>query len=330
MAASVFQVEHLTRVYDGKPIVYANRDISLTIERGTIWGLFGPNGAGKTTLVRQMLGLLKPTAGRVLLDGEDVARRPDRIAREVGYLPQTGQALYDFTVAEALYFTGRLRGMSGRAVRAEADRLIEQWRLGPLRNRVIRHMSGGQQRLVGLVSILMGAPRVLVLDEPTNFMDPALRHQVWEHLLTLNQKQGVTIILVTHNVLEAETVVSEVAIVADGRVLAQGVPAQLKAGLGQQVHLDLTWRAVSPIVEAWLADLTQDMAGGERSVVARRNPYCWRITTGRSAADEIVRRLMAHASWSELVDLRLHGASLEDYYLTVTGNDAPGRMDGEL
>ncbi len=140
-------------------------------------------------------------------------------------------------------------------------------------------MSGGQQRLVGLVSILMGAPRVLVLDEPTNFMDPALRHQVWEHLLTLNQKQGVTIILVTHNVLEAETVVSEVAIVADGRVLAQGVPAQLKAGLGQQVHLDLTWRAVSPIVEAWLADLTQDMAGGERSVVARRNPYCWRITT---------------------------------------------------
>lgn len=320
MPTPIFEIEHLTKIYPGQPPVHANRDISLTIAAETIWGLFGPNGAGKTTLVRQMLGLLKPTSGCVRLAGEDVTRRPDRVAREVGYLPQMGQALYDFTAAESLYFTGRLRGLNRRAAQAEAARLIEQWQLGPLRNQVVRRMSGGQQRLVGLVSVLMGGPQVLVLDEPTNFMDPALRHQVWEHLLALNHAQGVTILLVTHNVLEAETVVSEVAIVADGRVLAQGAPAELKASLGAQVHLDLTWRTAMPGAAGWLDSLAAaDLAGG-RVLVRRLDPYRWRITADRAAADEIVRRLMTHASLQELADLRLHGASLEDYYLAVTGN----------
>jgi ABC-2 type transport system ATP-binding protein len=319
MPTPIFEIMHLTKTYPGQPPVQANRDISLTIAAGTIWGLFGPNGAGKTTLIRQMLGLLKPTGGCVRLAGEDVTRRPDRVARDVGYLPQMSQALYDFTAAESLYFTGRLRGLNRRAAQAEAARLLEQWQLGPLRNQVVRRMSGGQQRLVGLVSVLMGGPQVLVLDEPTNFMDPALRHQVWGHLLALNHAQGVTILLVTHNVLEAETVVSEVAIVADGRVLAQGAPAELKASLGAQVRLDLTWRTAMPDAAGWLRLAAAD-AIGESALARRLDPYRWRITADRAAAGEIVRRLMTHASLQELVDLRLHGASLEDFYLTVTGN----------
>ncbi len=309
----VFQVERLTKVYAGPPPVEANRDISLTIEAGTIWGIFGPNGAGKTTLIRQMLGLLRPTGGRVLLNDADIIRQPELVARQVGYLPQGGQALYDFTVEEALTFTGRLRGLGKTASQAETARLLAEWQLEPLRRRIIRQLSGGQQRLIGLVSILAGSPRVLVLDEPTNFMDPALRRQVWDRLLGLNRDLGVTVVLVTHNVLEAETVVSRVAIVAQGRLLAQGVPAQLRAGLGDQVHLDLTWRIVTPATEALMAEL---------GCTARQlDNSRWRLTVARAAADAVMRQLLAATSLQDLVDVRLHGAGLEDYYLAVTGND---------
>jgi len=309
----VFQVAHLTKVYAGPPAVAANQDISLSIAAGAVWGIFGPNGAGKTTLIRQMLGLLKPTAGQVLLNGCDIGRQPALIAQQVGYLPQTGQALYDFTVQEAIYFTGRLRGLAHRPARGEADRLIEEWGLARLRERVVRRLSGGEQRLVGLVSILMGAPAVLMLDEPTNFMDPGLRRLVWDHLLTLNREHGVTIVLVTHNVLEAETVVSRVAIVAGGRLLVQGAPGYLRASLGDQVHLDLTWREAGPANEQLIAGL---------GLPARRLDACrWRITTARTVADEAVQRLLMRTSLRNLADLRIHGASLEDYYLAVTGNE---------
>jgi ABC-2 type transport system ATP-binding protein len=312
----VFQVEHLTKIYPGKNPVTANDDISLTIESGAIWGVFGPNGAGKTTLVRQMLGLLRPTGGRVLLDGQDISTQPDLIALQVGYLPQIGQAIWDFTVDEALKFTGRLRGLGRAASCAEAARLMEEWQLGPLRSRVIRRMSGGQQRLAGLVSILMGRPRVLVLDEPTNFMDPALRHLVWDRLLSLNWDAGVTIVLVTHNVLEAETVVSRVGIVANGRLLAQGAPLDLRAGLGGVVHLDLSWRVVSPETAAAAVAFMDGLAPCARRLDDTR----WRVTVERAAADEVVQRLMACASLADLADLRLHGTTLEDYYLAVTAN----------
>jgi ABC-type multidrug transport system ATPase subunit len=324
-APSVFQVECLTKVYAGLPPVEANRDISLTIEVGTIWGIFGPNGAGKTTLVRQMLGLLRPTSGRVLLNGDDVTRRADMIARTVGYLPQGGQALYDFTAEEALYFTGRLRGLGRREAGVEVERLAEEWQLAPLLKRVVRYLSGGQQRLIGLVSILVGSPQALVLDEPTNFMDPALRRQVWDHLLCLNRDQGVTVVLVTHNVLEAETVVSRVAIIAQGRLLVQGPPAQLRAGLGDQVHLDLSWRNVTPEAEALMAEL------GFRP--RQLDSYRWRLTVTRFEADEVVQRLLGRTSLQsarlrqDLVDVRLHGASLEDYYLAVTGGNSQAQEE---
>jgi ABC-2 type transport system ATP-binding protein len=255
----------------------------------------------------------------VLLNGADVARRPDLIARAVGYLSQSGQALWDFTVEEALYFTGRLRGLSRRETGAEVVRLTEEWQLAPLLKRVVRYLSAGQQRLIGLVSILVGAPAVLVLDEPTNFMDPALRRQVWDHLLQLNRDHGVTIVLVTHNVLEAETVVSRVAVIAQGRLLAQGTPAQLRAGLGDQVHLDLSWRVVTPAAEALMAEL------GFRPL--QLDNCRWRLTVACAAADEAVQRLLARTSLQDLVDLRLHGASLEDYYLVVTGKNSSAQED---
>jgi ABC-type multidrug transport system ATPase subunit len=139
--SAVFQIEHLSKTYGDPPTALANDDISLAIAQGTIWGVLGPNGAGKTTLIRQMLGLLKPTGGRGLLYGVDIAGHPDLIPREVGYLAQTGQALWDFTPEEALYFTGRLRGMGHHASRQEAARLIEAWQIGPFRRRVLRYTS---------------------------------------------------------------------------------------------------------------------------------------------------------------------------------------------
>jgi ABC-type multidrug transport system ATPase subunit len=310
----VYQVEHLTKRYrSGSGLVVANDDVSFTLERGEILGLLGENGAGKTTLVKQLLNLVAPTAGRVLLEGQDVAKAPQRVTERVSYLAQRPYGIQDLTPWQAIYYTAHIRGSSRADARREADALVEEWQLGPHRNRAIRRLSGGQHRLVGLALALAGRREVMILDEPTNELDPANRHRVWETLQRRNQEFGTTILLVTHNLHEAERIVQRVAIMRAGRMLAVGRPGALKA------RLDRTARTVS--VELTLTPgaagdgaarrLREGWAASARPSGADR----WSITASRDELGTVVPRLLEDVGAEAVEDLRLQTHSLEELYL---------------
>ena len=204
------------------------------------FGLLGPNGAGKTTLVRQLVGLLRPDEGEIRLLGRPLTsgRGSSRVGADasacVAYLPQHEAALADLTVELAIQSTGRLRGLSAADARAERDSLIAELGLEPLVGRVIGKLSGGERRLAAVGATLAGHRAVVVLDEPTTGLDPQARRAVWAALERRRRDFGVTVVLVTHNVLEAEAVLDRVAVLDGGRVIACDTPGRLKAQVSDE------------------------------------------------------------------------------------------------
>jgi ABC-2 type transport system ATP-binding protein len=218
----------------GTPAVRATDDVHLDIRRGEIFGLLGPNGAGKSTLVRQLTGLMRPDAGRVEILGHDIVRHPERAARILAYLGQESTALDELTVSLAAETTGRLRGLQARDARAERDAVLEELGLTAIAGRPLKKLSGGQRSL-------------LVLDEPTSGMDPVARRAVWAAVDRRRAERGTTVLLVTHNVIEAETVLDRVAVLDRGRVIACDTPAGLKEQVAGEVRVELLWREAAPL-----------------------------------------------------------------------------------
>ena len=313
---AVYHIERLTKIYGrgralqtAKP---ANQDINLDIRPGEIFGLLGSNGAGKSTLIRQMVNLVAPTSGKILLMGQDIARYPGAVTRYVTYIPQNPHALLDLTAEEAIYYTGHMRGLSRPAAQQEARRLVEEWGLEDVRKKAVRHLSGGQHRLVSLAATLTGNLPVLILDEPTNELDPAFRKQVWEQIVQVNQKRGTTIILVTHNVQEAERVIQRVAVMSQARIVGLGRVSELKAQMEQEVSLELFLR---PDVAAAAEMALEDMPGARRL-----QPYQWSVSVERTGGEEAIHRILSLVKLERLEDFRVHTASLEDVYMRLTGH----------
>ncbi|MBU1751459.1 MAG: ABC transporter ATP-binding protein [Chloroflexi bacterium] len=303
----VFDIAHLTKRYPGQAHP-ANDDVSLQIPEGEIFGLLGPNGAGKTTLIRQMVGLLAPDSGRVLLLGQDIARAPGLVARTIAYLPQAPYALYDLTVAQAVYFAGHLRGLSRAAARATRDELLVAWDLQPLRDRVVRQISGGQRRLVGLAATLAGPRPVLILDEPTAGLDPVHQRQVWDWLLRC-RGPDTTIILVTHDLNEAERLADRVGVMRAGRLYTIERPGRLTSDL---VRLEWTFPPGS--------DGQQLLAGwGECRPCGHQR---WAVTVPAAAVDQVLAQVVtAGGGWGQ-VEVRAGPPALEDVYLAVQTDPA--------
>jgi len=194
-----YQVIDVTKVYrQGK--VRATDHINLEIRWGEIFGLLGPNGAGKTTLVKQLVGLLRPTEGTIRLAGRDILVNPGIVPHYVAYQSQSRLVLEDLVPEEAIYFAGRLRGLSSSTARRQTEALLEQLDLSRSRRKPVRQLSGGQQQLVQLGVTLVAERPILVLDEPTAGLDPDHRKMIWDVLLDLNRQHRTTILLVTHNV----------------------------------------------------------------------------------------------------------------------------------
>lgn len=234
----IYELDHVSQMYKrGK--VKANIDISLQVQDGEILGVLGPNGAGKSTLIKQMIGHLNPTEGRVLFKGMDVSRHAKHVAQQVAYFSQDPHALSVLKAQEALEFTGRLRGMTKSEAIRQSVELLEMMGLSDFRHKQLKHLSGGQRRMVGIGTVLIGRLPVLIFDEPTNELDPTNRRFVW-NLIKERNREGATIILVTHNVLEAEQVVDRVAVVNHGRLLAIDAVAKLKQKVDQRLKFELT------------------------------------------------------------------------------------------
>jgi ABC-2 type transport system ATP-binding protein len=308
----IYRIEQLTKRYGrNKAARPANDDISLNIRQAEIFGLLGSNGAGKSTLIRQMVNLLAPTAGTVWLYGVDIARKPDIVTQSVAYMPQKPQALLDLTCEEAIYFTGHLRGLPRNIAKQETARIIDEWQIGDFRKRVVRHLSGGQNRLISLAVSLIGARPVLILDEPTNELDPSYRKLVWEKLRRLNEQEGTTIILVTHNVQEAEKVLDRVAIMNEGKIAAVGRVSELKAQIDQSVRLELFLKPENA------ADTGQILYNLKNSQEVK--PLQWSVLVPRHNAEDAIHAILSSVQISNLEDFRVHTATLEDVYMALTG-----------
>ncbi|MEU8888173.1 ABC transporter ATP-binding protein [Streptomyces sp. NPDC048442] len=318
------------------PEVRASDGISLTVRRGEIFGLLGPNGAGKTTLVRQLTGLMRPDAGSVDVLGHDLVRHPERASRLLAYLGQESSALDELTVSLAVETTGRLRGLPLKQARAERDDVLEELGLTPIAGKPLKKLSGGQRRLACFATVLVGERPVLVLDEPTTGMDPVARRAVWSAVDRRRAERGATVLLVTHNVIEAETVLDRVAVLERGRVIACDTPAGLKAQVADEVRLELVWRERAPLDVPEVAALRGlggrvggfdgfgggpgDGSGDRVQVSGRR----WVLRLAPDEARAAVAAVTGGAAFAALDDFTLATPSLEDVYLALGG----GRTEG--
>jgi len=237
MLEPVYELENVTFYYK-KGRYKANDGISLTIYKGEIIGILGPNGAGKTTLIKQMIGQLAPAEGSVKFQGQEVSRNTKDVIQQIAYYSQETFALSFLKTWEAIYFTGRLKGLSKKEAKQQTEGILLRLGMETYRNKLLSKLSGGQRRLISLGTTLIGQASVIILDEPTNELDPLKRKLVWEIILELNHK-GTTIILVTHNILEAEKVVHRVAVIDSGRLLAIDHVEKLKRRVDQRMRLEI-------------------------------------------------------------------------------------------
>jgi daunorubicin resistance ABC transporter ATP-binding subunit len=211
----------------------AVENLSLEVQDGTVVSLLGPNGAGKTTTVRMLATLLRPDAGHAHVGGYDVVTDAARVRELISLTGQFAALDKNLTARENLVLMARLRGRNLRAGRALADQLIDRFDIGSFRDRLVKNLSGGEKRRVDLAAGLIDTPHVLVLDEPTAGLDPRSRQVVWSTIRQL-VADGVTLLLTTQYLEEADALADRVVLIDRGTEVAAGTPAQLKAQVGEQ------------------------------------------------------------------------------------------------
>jgi ABC-type multidrug transport system ATPase subunit len=310
--AVAYEVAGLTKRYPGPKEVLANDRIDLRIPSGEIVGIFGPNGAGKTTLVRQMMGLLRPTSGEIRLLDRDLVREPTAATQYVAYFAQETSYFWYLKPRELLAITGRLRGLAPREANSQAHSLLGEFNLGGLAGRTLSRLSFGQARFVALLSVFMGNRPILILDEPTNDLDPLHRRAFWDYLWEVNSRDGTTVLLVTHNVHEAEQVVHRVLIIDAGRLVTSGTPRELKAGLEGQVRVEVT------VAESLDNDELPTFAGCDR-LPSKRNTIL--LQTARGNVDAVVREVYKRLPVGAVSDLRVVPPTLADVYVQAVGKE---------
>lgn len=220
--------------------------VDMQVSKGEVYGLVGPSGAGKTTLIRVMCGLTRPTSGSATLLEHTIPKESREVEDRIGYMPQEHAVYRDLTVGENLLFFGQIYGMARQIIAVRTDQLLALMQMSDLRKQRADLLSGGEKQRLSLACALLHDPELLLLDEPTIGLDPALRSEFWDHFRTLNQR-GRTILLTTHYLEEAEHC-DRVGMMKLGKLVAEGTPAELKARVStegqspsmEQVFLRLT------------------------------------------------------------------------------------------
>lgn len=228
-------VEHLTKRYGDFTAV---DDISFTIEDGHIYGFLGPNGAGKSTTMNIMTGCLAATSGEVKIDGYDIFEQARQAKQCIGYLPEIPPLYMDETPEEYLRFVAEAKGLPKKSIPAEVARVVEETRLGEMRDRLIRNLSKGYRQRVGIAQALLGNPRYIILDEPTVGLDPLQIIEIRDLIRDLGQKH--TVILSSHILSEVQAICESVLIIAHGKLVAFDTPQNLERMLAASNKLVLT------------------------------------------------------------------------------------------
>jgi ABC-2 type transport system ATP-binding protein len=213
---AIITVKELSKRYDGFAAV---EDVSFDIKRGEIFGLLGPNGAGKSTIISILCCLLEPTAGRVTIDGFDVKQNANDIKKLIGIVPQEISLYYTLTARENLTFYAKIYGLSGKAMKDSIEALLDMVGLTDRADDKLEGYSGGMKRRINIAVALLHNPRILFLDEPSTGVDPQSRKRIYDTIQDLN-RQGMTVLLTTHQMEDAEKLCHRIAIVDKGKLIA--------------------------------------------------------------------------------------------------------------
>jgi ABC-2 type transport system ATP-binding protein len=309
----IVEIEQLTKVYETKLRVVALDGIDLELHQGEIFGLLGPNGAGKTTAISISTTRTLPNSGTVRIAGIDVVKHPSHARRHIGVVPQFNTLDRSLSVYENLYFHCRYFGFSHAQAKSRSLELLEQFLLTERKNVYPAQLSGGLAQRVQIARAIAHRPTVLFLDEPSAGLDPQSRMAMWTAVEGL-RKEGITVLLTTHYMEEADSLSDRLAILDHGKVLALGTPDELKAKYGAETIFDLKLRshddldslvsALKSRPEVTSADITSD---GVRLIATN--------------ADGFLPHMVQAAARYGVRDLGITEPSLETVFIHLTGRD---------
>jgi len=288
--------------------------LSFVIPEGKIVGFLGPNGAGKTTTIRMLTGYLPPSAGRAVVAGFDVLKQADDARRMIGYLPETTPLYLEMRVDEYLHYRGKLHGMKRTLRKQRIEDVTERCGLDKIKHRVIGHLSRGNRQRVGLAQALLHDPKVLILDEPTAGFDPTQVSQVRQLIRELKGKH--TVLLSTHILPEVEQIADEVIIIAGGRIVARGEPAELRKSVGARGAVLLELKAARESVSRALGAVP-GVSGVE--VHDEHDGWCRALVTSNNGMDmrEPLGKAVATNGWT-VREMRHEAATLEQFFIQIT------------
>ncbi|RFU86722.1 ATP-binding cassette domain-containing protein [Streptomyces triticagri] len=289
--------------------------VDLDVREGTVLGVLGPNGAGKTTLVRCLSTLILPDAGHATVAGYDVVRQPRQLRRTIGLTGQYASVDEKLSGWENLYMIGRLLDLPRKSARSRADEMLERFSLTDAAKRAVGQYSGGMRRRLDLAASMIGRPAILYLDEPTTGLDPRTRNEVWDEVQSM-VAEGVTVLLTTQYMEEAEQLADELTVIDKGKVIAGGKVDELKAKVGGR-----TLRVV-PAEPAQLQAMVRDLdeagldgVGGSQAVPDEGALYVPILSDQQLTA---VIGLFAARGYA-VADIGTHLPSLDEVFLAITG-----------
>jgi ABC-2 type transport system ATP-binding protein len=292
-----------TRAVDG---------IDLAVPEGAIYGVLGPNGAGKTTVIRMLATLIAPDAGSARVLGHDIVTEADAVRGVVSLTGQLASVDEELTGRENLVLLGRLLGLRRSAARARSDELLEAFGIAEAAGRLVKHYSGGMRRRLDIAASIVVTPRVMFLDEPTTGLDPRSRNQVWEIARAL-VAGGTTILLCTQYLEEADQLADGIAVIARGRVIAEGTPGQLKASVGAgALHV----RLLEPGRRAEAAHVLERVVG---AVELEPDPAAMTVTCSDAARAAAGVAALARTGIG-IAEFSLGQPSLDEVFLALTGH----------
>jgi len=311
----MIQVENLFKAFGPKLAV---NDVSFSVERGEVLGFLGPNGAGKSTTMRMVTGFIPPTSGTIKVGGYDVLETPLPAKRLIGYLPENAPGYADMTVQGFLSFAAELRGLRGTARRSAIDRAVELCFLDNVRHQVIDTLSKGYKHRTGLAQSLIHDPDVLIMDEPTDGLDPNQKHEVRNLIKQMGARKAI--VFSTHILEEVEAVCSRVIIIDRGRIVANGTPDELKA---RAPNSGAAWLRVKGVPAAVLAKELSGISRAANTEVLRDDEgiveirvYPDRTRPGSSLISEVAE-FAAQQKW-QLDELRTEEGRLDEVFRAIT------------
>jgi ABC-2 type transport system ATP-binding protein len=310
------EVVDLVKTYPAarkKPPVRALDGLTFTVPEGVVLGLLGPNGAGKSTAVKILTTLSRADSGTARVAGLDVVKRQQEVRLAIGYVPQKSSSDPMATGTENLVLSGRIYGLSTQESVRRAAELLERFELTEAAGRQVRTYSGGMQRKLDVALGLVHRPSVLFLDEPTTGLDPQARADLWTEVERLSATEGLTVLLTTHYLEEADRLAGQLAIVDHGKVVAEGSPEALKAELrGDSVQVELADPATSGRVQGLIGRLA-----GVGEIVVEGNTLRARVDRGATAVPALLGVLEEQAV--AVAAVTVARPTLDDVYLRYTG-----------